>query len=247
VTTVTLLALAVALVVDVTNQLAFFVDWSTCLRSWTITAVVSAGVAMPITRVIAKAHLELYRAKQIADQLGRTDSLTGLLNRRAFIEAALARKPELLALVIFDIDCFKRVNDTYGHLTGDVVIQTIARMMTAEFAGFGPVARMGGEEFALLSDDGSPDRLARQLVAFCTRVGATPVVVNGQSLRVTLSAGLAVGEGMDSFERLYAEADRALYAAKRAGRNRVHFPPTIEASLTIAAKPAPQEKLPRSA
>ncbi|HLH49395.1 MAG TPA: hypothetical protein VKV96_08655, partial [Roseiarcus sp.] len=100
---VTLTCVAIALAVDVANQLAFFVDWATCLRSWTITAGLVLALAVPISRTIGKAHLELYRAKLLADQLSRTDQLTGLANRRALMEAIGEDKPDALALVIVDI------------------------------------------------------------------------------------------------------------------------------------------------
>ena len=226
--TTTLIALALALAADVTNQLVFFVDWPTSLRSWAITAVTVTIIAVPITRVIAKANLELYKAKLIADELGRTDPLTGMLNRRALVEAAHGGMRGLLALVIFDLDRFKRVNDTYGHLAGDAVIQAIARMMIAELGPLGTVARVGGEEFALLATSVSLDALASRLTEFCERVSSTPILVGGMSLRMTISAGVAVRRPGHSFEDLYAEADRALYAAKLAGRNCVRFPEALD-------------------
>ena len=85
---VTAFALTVALAVDVVNQLAFFVDWTRCLWSWAVTAAVCLVVAAPIAYAFGRAHLELFRAKELADELGRTDSLTDLPNRRALIEDA---------------------------------------------------------------------------------------------------------------------------------------------------------------
>jgi predicted signal transduction protein with EAL and GGDEF domain len=108
---VTCVCIAIALSVDVTNQLVFFVDWATCLRSWSITAVLVLALALPISRTIGKSHLALYRAKLLADHLGRTDQLTGLPNRRALMEAVHAAQSHGLALVIVDIDRFKRVNE----------------------------------------------------------------------------------------------------------------------------------------
>lgn len=228
---ITALCVTMALAVDVTNQLVFFVDWSTCLRSWSITAFLALSLAAPISRVIGKAHLELYRAKLQADALSLTDPLTGLPNRRALLEAAAVAKSGLLALVIFDLDRFKRVNDTFGHFAGDAVIRSVGQMMAAELGPFGCVARVGGEEFALLSSDVSPESLATRLIAFCDRVGSTPILVNGLSLRVTISAGVALREPGRSFDDLYRDADRALYAAKVSGRNRIQFPPALDALL----------------
>jgi diguanylate cyclase (GGDEF)-like protein len=225
---VTGLCVAVALTVDVTNQLVFFVDWLTCLRSWAITATLVLALAIPISRAIGKAHLELYHAKALAEELSRTDQLTGLPNRRALMEAVYAARPETLALVIVDIDRFKRVNDTHGHLAGDAVIRSVGQMMAAELGVFGQVARVGGEEFALLSSGVPAKVLAATLIAFRERVGSTPIVIGGSAVSVTISAGVALrGEG-DTFDQLFSEADRALYAAKTSGRNRVRFSAAIE-------------------
>jgi diguanylate cyclase (GGDEF)-like protein len=221
VASVTALCVAIALAVDVTNQLVFFVDWPTCLRSWLITTVLVLALAIPISRVIGKAQLELYRAKQIAEALGRTDQLTGLANRRALMEAVAEQRPEALALVIVDIDRFKRVNDSYGHLAGDEVIRSVAKAMAAELGEFGLLARVGGEEFALLVSNASAEIVEQRLVAFRERVAATPVLTQGHAVWVTISGGVAVRHAGESFEQLYSYADRALYAAKAAGRNRV--------------------------
>ena len=154
--TVSVACILIALAVDVINQLVFFVDWTTCLRSWTITAVVVLVLAVPISRTIGTAHLELYREKMISQQLSRMDPLTGLPNRRALMEAVATAKAAALVLVIADIDRFKRVNDTYGHLSGDEVISSVAGMMAAMLGELGLLARVGGEEFALLSEARRP-------------------------------------------------------------------------------------------
>jgi len=229
VASVTTVCVVVALSVDVANQLTFFVDWPSCFRSWTITAVLVLGLAVPISRTIGKAQLELYRAKLLAEELGRTDQLTGLPNRRALMEAVSVAKPETLALVIVDIDRFKRVNDTHGHLAGDAVIRSVGQMMRAELGAFGQVSRVGGEEFALLSSGAPAEALAARLIAFRERVQSTPIVIGGLAVSVTISAGVAVRSDGETFERLFSEADRALYAAKTSGRNRVRFSPAIEA------------------
>ena len=230
VASVTAVCVGVALTVDVANQLTFFVDWPSCFRSWTITAVLVLGLAVPISRTIGKAQLELYQAKLLAEELGRTDQLTGLPNRLALMEAVSAAKPETLALVIVDIDRFKRVNDTHGHLAGDAVIRSVGQMMRAELGAFGQVSRVGGEEFALLCSGAPPEALAARLIAFREKVQSTPIVIGGLALSVTISAGVAVKSEGETFERLFSEADRALYAAKTSGRNRVRFSPAIEAA-----------------
>jgi diguanylate cyclase (GGDEF)-like protein len=225
---VTAFALAFALTVDVFNQLAFFESWARCLRSWSVTAAVCLFVATPIAYSIGHSHLELFRAKELADEIGRTDSLTGLSNRRALIEDAESSFPEVLALAIFDVDRFKSVNDAYGHLAGDAALRSVGRMMQEELGGVGLVARVGGEEFALLAARASLEEVVERLLAFRDRLRATPILIGDATLRVTVSAGVALREDGDGFDRLYGRADRALYEAKAAGRNQFRFPPSLE-------------------
>ena len=225
---VTAFALAFALAVDVVNQLATFVDWTRCFWSWSVTAAVCVVVAAPIAYSIGRTHLELFRAKEVADSLGRTDSLTGLFNRRALIEAAESALADVRTLTIFDIDRFKAVNDAYGHLVGDVAIRAVARMMQEELGALGLVARIGGEEFALLTSRAPLEDVVERLLAFRNRLRATPILIGDVTLRVTVSAGVALRENAEGFDRLYGLADRALYEAKAAGRNQFCFPPSLE-------------------
>jgi diguanylate cyclase (GGDEF)-like protein len=225
---ITAFVLTVALALDIVNQLAFFIDWPRCFLSWSITATICLVVAVPTAYVTGHAHLELYRAKEIADALGRTDSLTSLANRRALIEDAEAELAEVRALTIFDIDRFKSVNDAYGHLVGDAALRAVGRMMQEELGALGLVARIGGEEFALLTSRASLEDLVERLLAFRDRLRATPILIDDVTLRVTVSAGVALRENGDGFDRLYGLADRALYEAKAAGRNQFRFPPSLE-------------------
>jgi len=213
-------ALGLALTVDVVNQLTFYVDLGTCLRSWAITVVLALGISAPIARAIGQAHLELYFAKLEADRLSRTDPLTGLANRRAFTRAGEEKERHILTLAIADIDRFKRVNDDHGHMAGDVVIKAVADMMQSRLGSLGILARVGGEEFALLCPEGRFDEVKTELSRLLELVAQTPIAAGGQLLRVTVSVGIAAGEGV-SFSWLYAAADKALYAAKSAGRNRI--------------------------
>jgi diguanylate cyclase (GGDEF)-like protein len=238
---VTGFALAFALAVDVVNQLAFFENWQRCLWSWSVTTAVCLVVAAPIAYSIGHTHLELFRAKEHADELGRIDSLTGLFNRRALIEEAESSLTEVLALAIFDVDRFKSVNDAYGHLVGDAALRAVGRMMQEELGGVGLVARVGGEEFALLASRALVEELVERLLAFRDRLRATPILIGDVTLRVTLSAGVALRESGDGFDRLYGLADRALYEAKAAGRNEFRFPPSLEPlinRLTTRFEPA---------
>jgi diguanylate cyclase (GGDEF)-like protein len=211
---------AVALAFDVANQLVFFVDWETAIRSWIITVVVALVIAVPFLVAIAHANMRLFQAKQAVDELSRTDPLTGILNRRALLEFAQVPELSVMALAIVDIDRFKRVNDTHGHMVGDEVIRVVAHTMVSELGGFGHVGRLGGEEFALVSS-ASTDDVLQHLWDFRDRIAAAPIIVGDAIVNVSISIGVAQREPGQSLETLFIEADRALYLAKASGRNRV--------------------------
>jgi diguanylate cyclase (GGDEF)-like protein len=223
---------ALALSVDMVNQLVFAISWSEAFRSWAITIVLAFGIAAVVSRAIGKSHLDLYRAKQVVETLSRTDPLTGLPNRRALLE--VAETPDAMVLVIIDIDRFKRVNDTYGHMAGDEVIRMTADTMARELGDLGQLGRLGGEEFALLASGVSREALTDRLVAFRDKVAATPVIYGEVAVKVTISAGVALRRPGDSFANLYSAADQALYLAKAAGRNRVTFAEPIGAQPATA-------------
>lgn len=167
-----------------------------------------------------------------------TDSLTGLFNRRALFETYQHKSFQAhMAVLVFDIDQFKSINDRHGHAAGDLVIQSIAtELQTA--AGVDCVARLGGEEFAAVIENAPPgraewigDRIRRHLQE-------RDIIIERHALRVTASVGICYGtaEGM-MFEDILKQADDALYCAKRMGRNRVEVA-SVPASATIAANHA---------
>ena len=173
--------------------------------------------------------LKLGETLEALRQLATRDQLTGLLNRREF-DRIMAEEAERsrrfghpLALVMVDIDHFKAVNDTHGHLAGDAVLREVAKTLTAQLRTVDRVARIGGEEFALVlvqTGRSAATEVAQRVVK---AVAASPVIIeSGVSLRLTISAGLAVlPEDVSWLELLIGAADRSLYAAKRGGRNRV--------------------------
>ena len=157
-----------------------------------------------------------------------SDHMTGLANRRAFFEAAQQeltrwhRAPRELALIMFDADHFKKVNDTWGHAAGDAVLCDLAAVLMATFRQADIVARVGGEEFvALLPSIGAAGALAvgnRLLRA----VEARTVTVDDRVIHYTVSAGVATMDAtVSGLDALLKRADAALYEAKRKGRNRV--------------------------
>lgn len=151
-----------------------------------------------------------------------TDSLTGLSNRRALFETYKQRRfRDSMAILVFDIDRFKSINDQYGHAAGDRVIQTVARELQAA-AGVDTVARMGGEEFAAVVEDATPGRAEWIGERIRRHLQEREIVVGSETLRVTTSVGICYGtpSGL-SFDEILKYADDALYSAKRKGRNRV--------------------------
>lgn len=156
------------------------------------------------------------------------DHLTGLVNRRAFFEAAelevqrWQRKPRPLSIVMVDADHFKSVNDSHGHATGDAVLRHLAAGLSATFRAMDVVARIGGEEFVVLLPDTTLDGACAVATRLCQRIAAHSVEVDGKSIRYTVSAGVATMDDTSmGVGDLLKRADTAMYAAKAHGRNRV--------------------------
>jgi diguanylate cyclase (GGDEF)-like protein len=160
-----------------------------------------------------------------AQKLAKTDPLTGLANRRAtfdWLESLLVPSLEIgepLAVLMFDIDHFKRINDTYGHQTGDDVLRKVAEIARAHIRAEDLVGRIGGEEFVCLLS-GSGGREARALAErLCRAIAEGTRAANGPE--VTISIGLALLRKGDTVARLMNRADAELYEAKQGGRNQV--------------------------
>ena len=173
--------------------------------------------------------------------LATRDPLTGLRNRREF-ERLLAdewqrcaRFQRPFALVVADIDHFKKVNDTHGHQAGDAVLKHVASLLSGQLRTVDHLARVGGEEFAIIMvETGAKDAqetIQRLLVLLAESPCALPD--SAEAVSVTISAGIAMmPEDADTTQALFEAADKALYTAKRTGRNRV-----VMASAKVAVKP----------
>ncbi|WP_188192247.1 GGDEF domain-containing protein [Nonomuraea sp. SYSU D8015] len=161
----------------------------------------------------------------------RTDAKTGLLNaaawqREADTEIVRARRTgDALAVLIIDIDHFKRVNDAHGHLVGDQVLAGVAATLRSQLRDYDVVGRFGGEEFVVLLP-GADVREARQVAErLRTRIGHMAIPADDTMIRVTISAGVALmSVHGDDLIDLLAAADLALYRAKELGRDRVCIP-----------------------
>lgn len=183
-------------------------------------------------------------------EMSETDPLTGLSNRRHFLEVAggiiteyqQAGRP--VSLLMVDIDHFKRVNDTFGHAAGDKALRLLSATLKESTREADCVARLGGEEFALLLP-GATSATAQDIAERICRHASTLVIVDdaGKSFGFTLSIGLTSLAPADTRpEDMLARADAALYRAKRAGRNRVEVEPAVrdapEARLRAASRPS---------
>jgi len=178
-----------------------------------------------------KVEEALRKSEESFRQLAITDSLTGIYNRRHFFQMAdheikrASRNGSSLAVIMFDIDFFKRVNDEYGHASGDLVLQKVVSMAREEFRSNDILARYGGEEFVVLLPDSDLEDARMPAERLRERIEGTPIVGGKGSILVTTSFGVSAcrpesGE-IHILGRLIRDADQALYEAKRSGRNRV--------------------------
>lgn len=178
--------------------------------------------------------------------LANRDPMTNLYNRRAFFEKAqdiLAspREGETACAIMFDIDHFKAVNDTYGHDAGDEVIKYVAALASMED---GIPGRLGGEEFALIVQSRSLLGAARTANRIREEIEATPVEFGGHVINITSSFGVSIHHQGDTIDDMLKRADLALYKSKRDGRNRVSAerPRLIEAEEIPASQRHCREK-----
>ena len=169
----------------------------------------------------------LIEYQQHLSHLATEDPLTRLLNRRGLEDALrvsmanASRRGLVTSAIMIDIDHFKKVNDSFGHETGDSVIRLVAGMIERMCRGSDAVARTGGEEFLVILPDTDPASARILAERICSAVGEFPLMVEQQRIPVTVSLGVASATGELDLEELVQEADQAMYLAKRGGRNRV--------------------------
>jgi diguanylate cyclase (GGDEF)-like protein len=189
------------------------------------TALSSLLLAVALPPVILLQRSLMHQQLKAA---ARTDAKTGLLNavtwqREADAEIARAlRQDEPVALLLADVDHFKKVNDTHGHLVGDDVLRELASELRQQVRETDIVGRFGGEEFVILLSKTAPEEALRIAERLRRGVGVVQVLAGDATVSVTISIGVAVlsVHGRDLFE-LLAAADLALYRAKKTGRDRV--------------------------
>lgn len=183
---------------------------------------------------LAGVHKELAAAHQALAEQSRHDDMTGMLNRTAFFQMmaqARRRSDAGGTLLIIDADRFKKINDTHGHQTGDRALLAIASAIRKAARENDLVARIGGEEFAVFlagteSEDAAvaAERIRNAVEALDFRLPG------GERLPLTVSIGGIAHSPQAPFAELMREADRRLYAAKRAGRNRIDLAPALPAA-----------------
>jgi diguanylate cyclase (GGDEF)-like protein len=175
--------------------------------------------------------IERLRAEQLLHKLATTDPLTGLYNRRHFFDLAdmeIARSVRYghpLACIMFDIDFFKRINDSYGHLFGDRVLQAMVWRCRENIRRVDVFARYGGDEFVILLPETGPRRSKQLTERLCKDFQERPLKIDDREIPITLSMGLASMHADDTLalDTLLNRADQALYTAKEKGRNQFSF------------------------
>lgn len=182
---------------------------------------VTAVIGVMLNIIVMSSYGKLFEAKETYRRLSGTDPLTRLLNRRAFLARFAKAQGEPaqgpLHLAMIDLDHFKQINDRHGHDRGDAVLLAMAQCLQRHAPGL--AGRLGGEEFAVILPDHSRTEAVRHLDSLLR--DARGLDVDG--INITFSAGLVAAEAGETAERVLARADRALYQAKAAGRNRIVY------------------------
>jgi diguanylate cyclase (GGDEF)-like protein len=207
-----------------------------------VIAIFAALLMLAVTRqkdataALAEDIVERKRLEAELRELAATDMLTGLPNRRHFLarleeeHARLRRFDAQAAVLMLDLDFFKRVNDSYGHASGDEVLRRFAQLIREEIRQIDTAGRFGGEEFAIILPGAAPAAALEFAERLRRKLAETVIEHDGEVIRVTVSIGVSpMSRDDDSTEAVLERADRALYRAKDAGRNRVEVEPAAQA------------------
>lgn len=198
-----------------------------------LAALVKGGddfLTKPITdtALIVAVFARAQRARQLADMMTK-DSLTGLL-QHARVKERLShelqrseRTGEPLSVVMLDIDHFKKVNDSYGHLIGDQVISSLANLLKQQLRKTDIIGRYGGEEFLLILPDCNQQQALGLVEQLRQSFASLPFSFDYQNFHCTFSAGISQAKTSDETDQLIDQADKALYSSKHAGRNQTQF------------------------
>ncbi|MEO1188019.1 MAG: GGDEF domain-containing protein [Pseudomonadota bacterium] len=191
------------------------------------TAIILPLIIVPLcTGIVGFQSIRNHRRMLAVSKLARTDEMTGLANRRAFMHAAIERFEATdfeysgLSVMIIDLDHFKQVNDVHGHDAGDEVLIHASQQITLACPPDSLVARLGGEEFAVLMPYETVTDLHQRAEAIRARVASEPCNYQGKLIHVSASLGVGIAHPRDTVSSVLSRADNALYEAKDQGRNR---------------------------
>ena len=180
-----------------------------------------------IGRRLLDLQSQLIEARDALHRQATQDGLTGLLNRTAIIDALqeeqarASRRQSGLGVLVADLDHFKRINDTWGHLAGDAVLRESARRMADVLRPYDRIGRYGGEEFLIVLPDCTRQVTLDVGERIRTALSSEPLLADGSAVSVTVSIGASWADAKPFGDELVRSADDALYVAKRSGRNRV--------------------------
>jgi diguanylate cyclase (GGDEF)-like protein len=181
-----------------------------------------------LTRTLTKKNIALEKANERITHLLNVDHLTDVYNRQYFFQklnTIIGNDSEVnlacIGIISMDIDFFKKVNDTYGHDVGDIVLISFAQTLQNTLVGDDIIARIGGEEFSALVYGCQKDHLIK--LAETIRKAVEAIVFTQKDLKITASFGVTIYEKQESVHNLMKRADLAMYEAKQTGRNRVVF------------------------
>lgn len=183
--------------------------------------------AQRITNLVSE-YKKLEAEKQQFEVLSTTDVLTGVMNRagvhqflQRLFESNFTRNQ--MGVMLFDIDHFKKINDSLGHDAGDLVLSELARIINEQVRHTDIFGRWGGEEFILICPQISEERLMTLAEKLRETIEQHSFIIEGQSINVTVSIGATKVNSTETFEAVFKRADKALYTAKNSGRNQVQF------------------------
>ncbi len=170
-----------------------------------------------------KVHVEAERHKALTDSLTTLPNRAGYDQQITFEFERWKRYGQTFSIAVADLDLFKRINDSYGHQAGDKVLRLVAAILTRQCRSTDFVSRYGGEEFVILMPGTSEEQAVSAVEKIRHAVECSPFNFHGQPVQITLSLGVAEVQSDDSIEDLFGRADKALYEAKRLGRNRIEL------------------------
>jgi diguanylate cyclase (GGDEF)-like protein len=176
---------------------------------------------------VIRHHNLLKNSYEVLYKESRLDPLTRIFNRKTILEKLYneferaVRAGDELSVIMCDIDLFKKINDTYGHLTGDAVLKEIGKILNMSLRKYDSAGRYGGEEFLLILPHTNISTAESVAVRIKETLNQSPLKIDNFSVKVTMSFGISCSCGIKEMSKLIENADRALYSAKNSGRNNI--------------------------